>query len=176
MMFFKEVIKTAKALAVILSMLLVPYVSSAADDSPDMVMTSNATLLDRMQIEDMLYEYYWELGEADRGNIGKYWTEDAVFDLNGMIVNGQEAIQAIYNGDGRPPGNLVTVMGNPRIKVIGQTAVVDVIYTGVLNTSPDEAPKFFEQGHDHAELVKEGGRWKFQKRVLRNYSHASAME
>lgn len=171
-MLFNCVLKKIGSLAFVLSVILTVPLAAAADR----VNTTSDTLLDRIQIEDMFYDYYWELGESDRSNIGKFWAEDAIFDMNGTIVNGQQAIQAIYNGDGRPPGNLTTLMGNPRIQVNGTTATVDVIYTGILSTVPDEAPKFFEQGHDHAELIKVEGQWMIQRRVLRNISNAASIE
>ncbi len=51
-----------------------------------------------------------------------------------------------------PGGRLVFQTNIPRIKIDGEKAVVDLIYTGFLNTESAEAPKPYEQGHDHMEL------------------------
>lgn len=153
---------------VIFSAILISMVSGVLAN--ERIMTTSETLLDRIQIEDMFHDYYWELGKEDRSDMDKFWAKGAVFDLNGTVISGLEAIQAIYNADGRPEGTLITLMSNPRIHVNGNTATADIIYTGIRSMNPNSAPEFFEQGHDHVELIKLDGIWMISKRVLRNYS------
>lgn len=154
--------------------LLSPILQTAqAADAP----TTQNTLLDRIQIEDFMIQYYWDLSQKDRHDISKYWTEDAHFDINGQILDSRQAIQDVYDGGGTgPEGRLIMLLSNPLIHVSGDTATVDAIYTGVLNDNPQEAPTFFEQGHDHVELVKADGHWVIKKRVLRNFSHVPAAD
>ena len=54
-------------------------------------------LLDRIQIEDMMVEYYTVLTEHVRHDIGEYFTDDAVLDANGFKLDGRAAIQHFYD-------------------------------------------------------------------------------
>jgi hypothetical protein len=46
------------------------------------------TLLDRIMIEDMLIKYYVDISSGSGHNLSQNFTEDAVFDVNGMIAKG----------------------------------------------------------------------------------------
>lgn len=136
------------------------------------VLTNEANLLDRIQVEDFIHDYYWELADGASGDLSLFWTADAVFDVNGNVLRGLAAIEAVYAEGLGPGGKLVFQPDIPRIRISGTSATVDLIYTGILNTSPDQAPSLYEQGHDHMELVKQEGTWKIARRVLRSYSLA----
>lgn len=136
------------------------------------VHTDDATLLDRIQVEDFIHDYYWELADGATGDLSLFWTPDAVFDVNGNVLRGIEAIDAVYAEGLGPGGKLVFQPAIPRIRIDGASATVDLIYTGILNTAPDRAPSLYEQGHDHMELVKQEAGWKIARRVLRSYSLA----
>ncbi len=56
-----------------------------------------ATLLDRIQIEDLITGYYGNLGGNGHG-FSDYYAEGAVFDLCGKIYTGKEAIERSYKG------------------------------------------------------------------------------
>ena len=56
------------------------------------------TLLDRIQIEDMLIRYYVDISSGYGQGLAQSYTEDAVFDVNGMIAKGREAISKMYGG------------------------------------------------------------------------------
>jgi len=62
------------------------------------------TLLDRIQIEDLLVRYYYELTTGDAHDMSEYFIEDALLDVDSTIANGREEIQALYGGgSGRDP-------------------------------------------------------------------------
>jgi hypothetical protein len=131
--------------------------------------TTLATLLDRAQIEDMLVDYYGQLG-AGRSDFGAYYVEDGVIDVNGLVAQGQKGIEDLYKkiATGNPPqrGTFRMLLTNPKIVVNGDTATADVIWTGVINETVQAAPKFVEQGREHDDLVKRNGHWYFKHRVI----------
>lgn len=141
---------------------------SAARTAP----VTQANLLDRIRIEDMMVEYYSLLTEHVRHNIGDYFTEDAVLDANGARFEGREAIQHLYdNGsDTRvQDGNTYNMIyANPRIVVTGDTAVMDAIWTGYLSDNEYTAPRLVEQGTEHTTFVKQSGVWMITGRTIVN--------
>jgi ketosteroid isomerase-like protein len=131
-------------------------------------------LLDRVQIEDMITGYYWDLTSEGRKNIASHWTSDAIFDVNGVAFKGHDEIRLMYAPDdsmGAPEGgHFNMLMNNPRIRVQGDTATVDAVFTGIISDTLDGAPRLYEQGIDHLELVKRDGRWLIHKRVLTSHA------
>src|SRR3990172_6498594 len=134
----------------------------------DNVQTTQASLLDRIQIEDLISNYYWDMASSGRDNLSEYYTEDAILDVDGIIYNGHEAIQSAYTqtGEGGPRAKMNMLLNNPRIRVNGDTATAETIWTGVLSDTVRVAPRLFEQGREYTELVKKDGRWYFTKREI----------
>ena len=130
------------------------------------------TLLDRVQIEDMMVEYYTVLTQHVRHDIGEYFIDDAVLDANGFRLEGRAAIQHFYDSgtDTRiQPSNTYNMLySNPRIAVTGDKAVMDVIWTGYLSDNKYTAPRLVEQGTEHTTFVKQGGTWMISSRTLVN--------
>lgn len=145
-------------------------VLSSAYAAEERVLTTADTLLDRIQVEDFITDYYWELANGAAGDLSLFWTADAVFDVNGNVLDGLPAIEAVYAEGLGPGGKLVFQPSIPQIRIDGDTASVDLVYTGVLNIAPDQAPALYEQGHDHLELVRAKGVWMISRRVLRSFS------
>lgn len=146
------------------------FVASPAYAADERVTTTAATLLDRIQVEDFITDYYWELANGAAGDLSLFWTTDAVFDVNGNVLDGLPAIEAVYAQGLGPGGKLVFQPSIPQIRIDGDGATVDLIYTGILNIALDQAPAPYEQGHDHMELLRADGIWKISRRVLRSYS------
>ena len=138
--------------------------------------TTQNTLLDRIQIEDLMIEYYWAFSTEEGHDIEKFWAADSEFDVNGQVVRGLDAIAALYGepeGEGSEWPKFIMLLGNPMIRVSGDAAVMDAVYTGVTNTGPDELPVPSEQGTDHVEFIKVNGQWKIKRRVLEGYGYVS---
>jgi hypothetical protein len=121
-----------------------------------------------------MIEYYWAFSNDEGHDIRKYWAEDGEFDVGSHVVKGWAAIEAEYgppdNGDEDRP-KFVMLLGNPMIRVTGDTAVMDAIFTGITSTDRSKAPVPSEQGTDHVEFVKIDGQWKIKKRVLETYGY-----
>jgi uncharacterized protein (TIGR02246 family) len=155
----------ALALAAILSF-QIPNLK-AADDG----MVTQATLLDRIQIEDLMVNYYSNLSSGDDHDLAQFFTEDAILDVNGQVSKGRKAIEELYGsleagGTDQQGGVMHVLLTNPVIKVKGDTARAWVIWTGVMNDSLKAAPRLLEQGREYSELVKLDGKWFIRKRYI----------
>jgi SnoaL-like protein len=139
--------------------------AGAAEPSSAAVMA----LLDRAQIEDLLVDYYSGLG-SKRHDFGAYYVADGVLDVNGLVAQGQQPIEDLYKkiaaGSPPRPGTFRMMLTNLKINVNGETATADVLWTGVNSEKVTAPPQFVEQGREHDELVKRGGRWLFKHRVI----------
>ena len=147
---------------------LIASASAAARTAP----VTQANLFDRIQIQDMMTEYYTTLTEHVRHDIGEYFTDDAWLDANGFKLNGRAAIQHFYDSgtDTRiqPANTYNMLLGNPRIVITGDTAVMDAIWTGYLSDNKYTAPRLVEQGTEHTTFVKRNGVWMITSRTLVN--------
>jgi hypothetical protein len=140
-------------------------------------MVTMETLLDRIQIQDLLTLYYDDLSRGAGHELADYFTEDAVLDVDGTIATGHEEIAALY---GRPPEQDVQrepgpmgpvrrmnmLLTNPIIEVNGDTATAHVIWTGIMNEGIGERPGVYEQGREYSEFVKRDGRWLISRRYV----------
>lgn len=132
------------------------------------------TLLDRIQIEDFLTLYYYELSEGESRALSEYFTEDALLDVDGLIATGHAEIAKLYerpapdpNAPPAPPrGRSHMLLTNPVIEINGDTAIAHVIWTGVMNPGVGKAPSLYEQGREDTELVKIDGKWLIKRRYI----------
>jgi hypothetical protein len=132
--------------------------------------TTQATLLDRIQIEDLLIAYYQPLGSGG-GDMTAFYTEDGVLDLNGRVYQGKAGVKQAYRDAAAAmgpsfKGKFHILMNNPRIVVNGESATADLIWTGVASESATAQPHLVEQGREHDDLVKLAGHWLLKKRVI----------
>ena len=90
--------------------------------------------------------------------------------MNGTIAQGKKSIEDLYKktAEGTPPrkGTFRMMLTNLKIVVNGQSAVADVLWTGVNSETVKAAPQLIEQGREHDDLVKRDGRWYFKHRVI----------
>jgi hypothetical protein len=132
--------------------------------------TTMATVIDRAQIEDMLYAYYAGIDRADV-DFASYYVSDGVLDVNGQVARGSEQIKDLYRrtyqSEPTPSGATYHVLiSNPRIVVHGTAATADLIWTIIDCDSPKAKPRLSEEGREHDQLVKRGGRWYLKSRVV----------
>ena len=130
-------------------------------------------LADRIAIEDMVTRYYANFGKQDAAEeFGAFYTEDAVFDVNGIVSTGREAIEKFYADSAEEEdapaaqGTFHMMISNPIIDVNGDTATAQFMWTGVMNSTIDGRPQLWEQGREYDLLVKQDGRWRIKKRTV----------
>jgi hypothetical protein len=130
------------------------------------------TLLDRIQIEDLLTRYYYDLSQGKSHELSDYFTEDAMLDVDGTIAHGRAEIAKLYGGGpARTPGAAPRpqnhmLLTNPVIEVRGNRAMAHVIWTGVSNSGVGKPPTITEQGREDSELVKVSGKWLIKRRYI----------
>jgi hypothetical protein len=132
--------------------------------------TTAANLLDRVQIEDLLIDYYAPLGGGGE-DMTRWYAPDGVLDINGRVYQGRKGVEQAYKDAAVAAGSAFKgkfhmLMTNPRIEVHGRTATADLIWTGIDSETIKSQPHFVEQGREHDELVKVGGEWLIKKRVI----------
>jgi hypothetical protein len=130
-------------------------------------------LLDRLAIEDMMTRYYGNFGKTDAAeDFASFYTQDAEFDVNGIVSKGPEAIAAFYTDTGDDDeaparqGTFHMIISNPIIDVDGDTATAQFFWTGVMNGTVEGRPELWEQGREYDQLVRVDGEWRVKKRVV----------
>jgi ketosteroid isomerase-like protein len=168
-MTLRTLFRVAFAIAAIL--FFIEPLSTIADEK----IVTQETLLDRIRIEDMLIKYYVDISSGTGHGLAQCYTEDGVFDVNGMIAKGREAISKMYGGldeeNAHVGSRLHMLLNNPIISVDGETATVWAIWSGVLNADITKPPVMVDQGREYSELVKRDGRWYFTKRYITSDSN-----
>jgi len=163
---FTRISPAAFLLLASVTLMLAASAMPAAAEQPA---TTLATLLDKAQIQDMLVDYYTELGGTGK-DFGSFYAEDGILDVNGTVARGKKAIEDLYKGmEGGSParkGKFHMLLTNLKIVVNGASATADVVWTGVNSETVKAAPQFVEQGREHDELVKLKGKWYFKRRVI----------
>jgi ketosteroid isomerase-like protein len=161
--------RVAVATAAIL--FLVTPITAIAEDK----IVTRDTLLDRIQIEDMMIRYYVDISSGSGHKLAQNFTEDAVFDVNGMVAKGREAIAKMYGGldeeNAHVGSRLHMLLNNPVISVDGDTATFWAIWSGVLNEDISKPPVMVDQGREYSELVKRDGRWYIKMRYITSDSN-----
>lgn len=147
-------------------------------NAEDKIVTQE-TLLDRIQIEDMIVKYYVDMSAGKSHDLAQYYTEDSLLDVNGVIAKGRKEIEKLYAsvGDSGEPafsGKMHMLLNNAIINVDGKKATAWFIWTGVVNEDIKGPPRFLEQGREFDELVKKDGRWYIEKRYITADSGAEA--
>ena len=134
---------------------------------------AESSLADRIAIEDLVTRYYENFGSTDAAEeFAAYYTEDAAFDVNGIVSTGREEIEALYADTGddadapAAQGVFHMMISNPVIQVDGDRATAKFLWTGVMNASLEGRPAIWEQGREYDLLVKQDGEWRIKKRVV----------
>jgi hypothetical protein len=132
------------------------------------------TLLDRIQVEDLLTRYYYDLSMGNAHELSEYFTEDALLDVDGTVAKGHAEIAKLYRRPEPDPNEPAPEAGrrghmlltNPIVEINGDTATAHVIWTGVMNEGIGKLPQIFEQGREDTELVKQNGKWLIKRRYI----------
>ena len=132
------------------------------------------TLLDHVQIEDLLTRYYYDLSRSNAHELSEYFTEDALLDVDGTVARGRAEIAKLYQSPApnpkepapAPGRRMHMLLNNPIITVKGNTATAHLIWTGVVDEGIGKLPQIAEQGREDDELVKQNGKWLIKRRYI----------
>jgi hypothetical protein len=135
-------------------------------------------LLDRAAIEDLLVDYYAQIG-TDNHDFSNYFTADGRLEVNGLIATGKAEIIALYDRAGGgidettssndnkvPPGRFNMVLSNLKVMVQGDTATATMLWYSIVSPTLIAPPGVTEHGHDRTELTRQNGRWLISKRTV----------
>jgi len=157
-----------KAFAVTATILLISLTQPVSAQQVTM-----ATLLDHVQIEDLLTRYYYDLSRSKAHELSEYFTEDALLDVDGTVAEGRAEIAKLYSPAPNPKQpapapnrRMHMLLNNPIITIKDNTATAHLIWTGVVDEGIGKLPQIAEQGREDDELVKQNGKWLIKRRYV----------
>lgn len=123
---------------------------------------------DREQIMGLFMEYRRCLDTKDFSGYAELFSENGEFVAGEMVARGQAEIRALVDG---MRGNLLTettgddlhVVVNPSIEVDGDRARARSTWIYIVRTEGD-TPDVCKVGHYDDLLVRQDGRWRFERR------------
>lgn len=147
------------------------------ESAPPAVSAELVALQDRAAIENLLADYYAGFGASGEHDFSSFFTPDGVLDVNGMVATGADQIRAMYkqaagtpppvrSADAPPPGRSVMVLSNLSIRVEGDRATSNSLFTALHTDSLTGRPWVNEYGREHNEYVRRDGRWQISRRIV----------
>ena len=140
------------------------------DTQADQTRKMLQTILDRMAIEEIFVRYYSGLGSGDPEGFGGFFADGAELDVNGLVCRSKDEIADLYRRVTLDKPNLTGIfrmlLTNLFIKVEGDTATAQMLWTQTLNDTIKGPPRLIEQGREYDRLVRQDGRWKIKTRVV----------
>ena len=134
-----------------------------------------ATLVDRLQIQDLITRYYNNFGRQNAENFADFYADDAELILGERHFKGRDGIMQAY---GRAPGqaprplppprySFIVAVDNPLIVVHGQTATAQLVYTEYVIEKQGDPVKVITQGKEYSTFAKVDGRWRYKTRLIK---------
>lgn len=147
--------------------------ANVAPAAAQYAVTTQANLLDRIQIEDILNNFIWAYEADAAADLAAMFVEDGDVNVDGQKAHGRKNIQQLFveAGQGRaqnkPDGFAMLVTNTPNIVINGNSATVKSRFSMALsNHEKKVAPAPVEQGLIEDVLVKKNGKWLLKERVI----------
>jgi hypothetical protein len=133
------------------------------------------TLVDRLQIQDLITRYYNNFGRENAENFADFYAEDAELILGERHFKGRNGIMEAY---GRAPGqaprppppprfSFIVAVDNPLIVVHRDgTATAQLVYTEYVMEKQGDPVKVITQGKEYSTFAKVDGRWRYKTRQI----------
>ena len=131
------------------------------------------TLVDRLQIEDLITRYYNNFGRENAENFADFYADDAELILGDRHFKGRDGIMQAY---GRAPGqeprprptrySFIVEVSNELVVVHGETATAQLVYTEYEIEKQGDAPKVTRQGKEYSTFAKVNGHWRYKTRQI----------
>jgi uncharacterized protein (TIGR02246 family) len=126
-------------------------------------------LEDLEEIRSLLEEYARCLDAGDHAAYAELFTEEGELHAQLGVAKGREAIRELLDarlkGDGGPRRTAFHQIGNATIEVDGDRATSRVMWLYVTHDDADY-PLTLQVGHYDDELVRDDGRWRFERRTI----------
>ena len=131
---------------------------------------SAQSLVDRAEIEDLLGRYYWNFGGGGE-SFTSFYAPDAEMVLGKTSYKGAAAIEGMYkavpaDAPQRKSFSLNILPTNILVRVHGNTATAQLVFTETVVDKQGDAPRILTQGREFDHLVKLKGRWLISKRQI----------
>ncbi|HEY3517516.1 MAG TPA: nuclear transport factor 2 family protein [Gammaproteobacteria bacterium] len=134
------------------------------------------TLVDRLQIQDLITRYYNNFGRENAENFADFYAEDAELILGERHFKGRDGIMQAY---GRAPGqaprppppprfSFIVAVDNPLIVVHGNTATAQLVFTEYVIEKQGDQVKVITQGKEYSNFVKVAGHWRYKTRLIKS--------
>ena len=133
------------------------------------------TLVDRLQIQDLITRYYNNFGRENAENFADFYADDAELILGDRHFKGRDGIMQAYGkAPGQPPRpappprfSFIVTVDNPLITVHGKTATAQLVFTEYVIEKQGEPVKVITQGKEYGTFVKVGGHWRYKTRQIK---------
>ena len=133
------------------------------------------TLVDRLQIQDLITRYYNNFGRENAENFADFYADDAELILGDRHFKGRDGIMQAYGRapgqEPRPPSpprySFIVTIGNPLIVVHGNTASAQLVFTEYVIEKQGDPVKVITQGKEYGTFAKIDGRWRYQTRQIK---------
>jgi hypothetical protein len=136
---------------------------------------STETLVDRLQIQDLITRYYNNFGRENAENFADFYADDAELILGDRRFKGRDGIMEAY---GRAPGqaprppppprySFIVAVDNPLIVVHGTTATAQLVFTEYVIENQGDPVKVITQGKEYGTFAKVDGRWRYKTRQIK---------
>jgi hypothetical protein len=134
------------------------------------------TLVDRLQIQDLITRYYNNFGRENAENFADFYADDAELILGERRFKGRDGIMEAY---GRAPGqaprppppprySFIVAVDNPLIVVHSDgTATAQLVFTEYVIEKQGDPVKVITQGKEYSTFAKVDGRWRYKTRQIR---------
>ena len=133
------------------------------------------TLVDRLQIQDLITRYYNNFGRENAENFADFYADDAELILGDRHFKGRDGIMQAYGkAPGQPPRpappprfSFIVTIGNPLIVVHGKSATAQLVFTEYVIEKQGDPVKVITQGKEYGTFVKIDGHWRYKTRQIK---------
>ncbi len=139
---------------------------------------NSKTVVDRLQIQDLITRYYNNFGRENPENFSDFYADDAELILGTRSFKGRDGILAAYgrgpaaaNQPPRPPRpprySFIVTPTNLLVVVHGDTATAQLVFTEFEIEKQGDPLKLTTQGKEWSTFVKVNGHWRYKTRQIK---------
>ena len=163
---------TQRLKPVMMTLAAIMLTAGVAPAQAEYAVTTQATLLDRIQIEDILNNFIWAYEADAAADLAAMFVEDGDVNIDGQKAHGRKSIQQLFveagqaRAQSKPDGFPMLVTNTPNIVINGNSATVKSRFSMALSNHEKKMAVLVEQGLVEDVLVKKNGKWLLKERVI----------